>query len=673
VSASINSVAVQVSNPASQGSVADNEMIAAFDAKPGNAGVVSETGMLKIDAQATQQPGGSDAVNTLVITGGTHADTVSLPGHHTVNAARHFSDNTREDGGGTTVHGSLVSSTGEDTALQSTPADNGSLTLTLSVNGSGSPFLPMTNLDHHASTGPEINSIANESLQHPADDLHPMPAQQPASFKFVDGDSAHPGTVSHDPPALTAPSSDLGGDLSDQPSKPNLDHYASADPEISKIAKDHLPHHSSNHSPDKPAQHGDKGSPAGGDEGHPAHRHFANFKFADDDSAHSGKVHPHTPTGLSSDLGGDHSGHSFKASSHHHASTDEIGDIAKGHLSQHSADNSPDMPAQHGSPAVSDGGHPAHHHFDNFNFADDDGAHSGKVPHNPPSLTAQSSDLGGDHSGHPFKTSSDHHAGADEIGDIAKGHLSQHSADNSPDNPAQHGSAAVTDGAHPANPHFDNFEFVDNFQFADDGSAHPGKVPHDPSAPTALSNDLGGDHSGHPFKASSDHHASADEVGDIAKGHLSQNSADNSPDMPAQHGSPAVTDGAHPANPHFDNFKFADDDSAHPGNGPHDAPPLTAPARAETFDLSDPAMAPASQQIGGDQFIFDKKFDHTPAADLKPDVPEIDHAKIAEFQHLLDIAQDTNAMSPADPHHGTDLQDMPKAPVTNQHDAIHLV
>jgi hypothetical protein len=181
-----------------------------------------------------------------------------------------------------------------------------------------------------------------------------------------------------------------------------------------------------------------------------------------------------------------------------------------------------------------------------------------------------SSDLSEDHSAHPFKPNSDHHASADpEIKDIAKDHLPQH-ADNGP--------PAVTEGAHPAHPHSDG-DHPANPKFADDGSDHPGKVPHDP--PTALSSDLSEDHSAHPYKPNSDHHPSADpEIKDIAKDHLPQHAADNLPHGPAQHadnGSPAVTDGAHPAHPHSDgnqpaNPKFADDGSAHPGKVPHDPP-----------------------------------------------------------------------------------------------------
>src|SRR5262245_17222251 len=75
-----------------------------------------------------------------------------------------------------------------------------------------------------------------------------------------------------------------------------------------------------------------------------------------------------------------------------------------------------------------------------------------------------------------------------------------------------------------------------------------------------------------------DHHASADpKIDDIAKGHDNFKFADDNSvhpgkaSMPAQHNdksSPAVADKDHPAHPH-DKFKFADDaddDSAHPGN-----------------------------------------------------------------------------------------------------------
>jgi hypothetical protein len=388
---------------------------------------------------------------------------------------------------------------------------------------------------------------------------------------------------------------------------------------------------------------------------------------------------------------------------HHASASPEINDIAKG-LLQHPTDTLLHLPAQladNGSPTVSDGAHPAHPHFDGnqsvgFKFADDGSSHPGPVPHDPPPLAALSSDLSEDHSAHSFKPNSDHHASADrEISDVAKDNLPQHAADNLPHGPAQHadngppavtegahpahphsdgnqpanpkfaddgsahpgnGSPAVTDGAHPAHPHFDANQPA-NPKFADDGSAHPGKVPHDP--PTALSSDLSGEPA-HPFKPNSDHHASADrEISDVAKDNLPQHAADNLPHGPAQHadnGPPAVTEGAHPAHPHFDNFKFADDDSAHLVSGEHGP---AAPALAKTFDGPDP---------GSDQFIFGKSFDHEPPADLKSDVPEIDHAKNDEIQELLDIAHHSNPVSPLDPTHAPAPQDMTKVQVPHQGD-----
>jgi hypothetical protein len=200
--------------------------------------------------------------------------------------------------------------------------------------------------------------------------------------------------------------------------------------------------------------------------------------------------------------------------------------------------------------------------------------------------------LSGKHSDHPFKPDSDHPASA---------------------------------GPETAHPHFDNFKFADD--------AHPGKVPHDP--PTALSSDVSGEHPAHPFKPDSDHPASADpEIGDIAKDHPPQHSPDNLPQVPAQHGedgSPAVTGGT--PHPHFDNFKFADDDS--PGNVPHDS--------GHPFKTS------------------------------LDDMPEIDHPIIAEMQHLLDIAHGANAESAVNPHDPVAPQDAAKAPLPPQHDAFHLV
>jgi hypothetical protein len=366
------------------------------------------------------------------------------------------------------------------------------------------PFNP--NSDHHASADPQIDDIAKDHpLHRPADNLphgvaqladngspavtddsHPVhphfEESQPASFKFADDGGAHPGTGPHDPPALTALSSDLSGDHSAHPFSPNSYHHASADPQIDDIAKDHPLHRPPDNLPHGVAQFADNGSPAVTDDSHPVHPHFdgsqpASFKFADDGSAHP-STGPHDPpalTALSSDSSGDHPAHPFNPNSDHHASSDpKVNDIAKG-LPQHPADNLPHGPAQlanNGSPGVSG---------DSFKFADDGSAHPGAGPHDPPPLTALSSDSSGDHPAHPFNPNSDHHASSDpETNDIAKA-LPQHAADN-PHGPAQlanNGSPGVSG---------------DSFKFADDGSAHPGAGPHDPSPLTALSSDSSGDH-----------------------------------------------------------------------------------------------------------------------------------------------------------------------------------
>jgi len=502
--------------------VADNGTVEVINGELQIAGTVSEAGILEIDAGATLQLEGSDAVDAPVIADETNADAINLPGNYTIKTAWHFSDH---GGGGKSVHDPSVPATGEDTSAQSTSADNAftvssPFAATLSGNGDYSALPFMTNWDHHASASPDINDIAKGLLQHPADTLFHVPAQL--------------------------------------------------------------------------------------------------------------------------------------------------------------ADN--------GSPTVSDGAHPAHPHFDenqpaSFKFADDGSSHPGPVPHDPPPLAALSSDLSEDHSAHSFKPNSDHHASADrEISDVAKDNLPQHAADNLPHGPAQHadnGPPAVTDGPHPADPHFDNFKF------ADDDSAHTGKVPHDP--PALAANDLSGEHSAHSFKSNSDHHPSADPgINDIAK---DQNPADNLPHGPAQHdvsGSPAVTDGPHPAHP-LDNFKFADDDSAHPGPVPHDPPPLTAlssdlsgdhgpaaPAAAQTVNAPGTVVSDAAaEQIGADQFIFGQDF-HNTIANLNPDVPEIDHPIIAEIQHLLDIAHDTNAVGTLDPHHAMAPQDVINAPLPQPPGEFHF-
>src|SRR5262249_52832063 len=150
-------------------------------------------------------------------------------------------------------------------------------------------------------------------------------------------------------------------------------------------------------------------------------------------------------------------------------------------------------------------------------------------------------------------------------------HLLQHPADN-----LLHISAQPDHGADPAHPHVDGNQSAS----ADDVSAHPGKVPHDPSAPTARSSDVSGDDSAQPFKTNLDDHAVDDlETNSPSNNnnHPLQQPADNSLHTPAQHddnGSSAVTNGAHPglgvdgiqsASP-----KFADDGSTNSGNASAD-------------------------------------------------------------------------------------------------------
>jgi hypothetical protein len=99
---------------------------------------------------------------------------------------------------------------------------------------------------------------------------------------------------------------------------------------------------------------------------------------------------------------------STPADNDHHAIADpeiNLASIAKNDLPQHPGDDSLHMPAQlddNGSPAMTAGAQPAHPHsdgnqLDTFKFADDSSAHPGTVPYDPPTVTALSSDLGGDH------------------------------------------------------------------------------------------------------------------------------------------------------------------------------------------------------------------------------------------------------------------------------------
>src|SRR5262249_61740528 len=120
---------------------------------------------------------------------------------------------------------------------------------------------------------------------------------------------------------------------------------------------------------------------------------------------------------------------------------------------------------------------------------------------------------------------------------------------------------------------------------------------------------------------------------DVANTHPLQPPADNSLQAPAQpddNGSSAVTNG--------DSFKFADNDSAHPGTIPNDPPALTgpssgpsgahgpaAPTLATTFDVPATVMRAAP-----DKLMFAENAGHGPGADHKTDKTEDKHPRPGE-------------------------------------------
>jgi hypothetical protein len=257
----------------------------------------------------------------------------------------------------------------------------------------------------------------------------------------------------------------------------------------------------------------------------------------------------------------------------------------------------------------------------------------------------------------------DHHAIGDpeiNLASIAKNDLPQHPADK----PAQlddNGLLAVTDGAHPTHPHFDVNQ-VASFKFADDGTGPPGHA-------------IGKDTSVQSSPAGNDHHAIGDpeiDLASIAKNDLPQHPADK----PAQlddNGLLDVTDGAHPAHPHsdvnqLDNFKFADNGSAHPDTVPYDPPALATPSPANSAKVPGTVMSDAAS----DQFIFGKGFVHNTVSDVKPDMIETDHNVIADIQHLLHTAHDTNVVSALDPNHTTAPQDMTKVQLPHHYGDFHF-
>src|SRR5215813_12503622 len=254
----VNSGAALKLSPVSHsvaGTLTENETVEAINGKL--AGTVLETRAFKIDAGATQQLDGSDAVNALVRTDGTNADAISLPGNHAIKAAWHAS--TSADNHFT------VSS-----PFTATPTGDGDHT--------ASAFKPSA--DHEATVDPGINFASvpkDRLLQHPADNLSHIPAQpdhgadpthphvdgnQSANVKFADDGSAPSGTVPSDPPTLTALTSDPSGahgpaaralapddDTPGQPTTADNGNHWGADPKIDDIANDHPSQHPADNSP----------------------------------------------------------------------------------------------------------------------------------------------------------------------------------------------------------------------------------------------------------------------------------------------------------------------------------------------------------------------------------------------------------------------------------------
>jgi hypothetical protein len=406
--------------------------------------------------------------------------------------------------------------------------------------------------------------------------------------------------------------------------------------------------------------------------------------------------------------------------------------IPQDQLLQHPADNLSHIPAQ-----PDHGADPTHPHVEveqspSFKSADDSSANPGVVPSDAPTLTASSSDSSGTHgpaapalapgedtSVQPTPADNGYQANADP--EINFPSNAEHSADHSRHTPAQDdaNSSAVIGGAHAAHRQGDESESA-NPKFADDGSAHPGKISHDLPALTSLPSDVSGDDSPHSFKPNLDHHASADpSLNAIAKDHPPQHSADNSLHTPAQHddsGSAVVSDGAHTApqvdGKQSDSFKFADDGSGHPGTGPDGAHPAHAQVNVDQLPSfkfadndsahpgtipNDPAArtAPSSDSSGAhgpaapalakpsdipgaemsaapDQFVFAKSAGPDPAADHKSDITDINHPVPADIRHLLHTAHDASAVGALDPNHTTAPQDMTKVQLPHHHGDFHF-
>ena len=144
-------------------------------------------------------------------------------------------------------------------------------------------------------------------------------------------------------------------------------------------------------------------------------------------------------------------------------------------------------------------------------------------------------------------------------------------------------------------------------------------------------------------------------------------------------------DGAHPAHAQVDvaqlpSFKFADNDSAHPGTIPNDPAALTAPSSDSSgahgpaaSALAKPSDIPgAVMSAAPDQFVFADKADHGLPTDHKSDMTEIDHPVPADIQQVLDTAHAANAVSPPDPGHANALPETANVQAPHHQDAFHF-
>jgi hypothetical protein len=426
----------------------------------------------------------------------------------------------------------------------------------------------------------------------------------------------------------------------------NNGHHWGTDPEINfgSIRQNNPSQHPADNSLHAPAQQDDDGSSAATDGSHQGRGQVdasesASPKFADVGSAYSA----HTADE-------DTSVQSAPANKGHHWGTDpeiNFASIRQNNPSQHPADNSLHAPVQqddNASPAATDGAHPGRGQVDGIvsvspKFAEDGNAHHGAVPYHPATPTALSNDLSGDDSTQSFNTTIEHHASADpEMNEVTNNPL-QHTDETSLHTPTLHddnGSPAVTDGAHPADQvdrkQFDSFKFA-----ADNDSGHAESGPD-------------GAHTTDP---------------QVDQNRLNFVNDRTHPDT--------APDGVHTAHPQvdghpLDSFKFADNDSAHPGRVvPHESPTLTAlvsdssgthGSAAPNLNVPGNVMSDAAS----DTFIFGKGSSHEIIGDQEPDITSIDHAVSADIQHLLDTAHDANAVSTLEANHAIAPQDMTKLP-----------